>query len=258
MKTLRMGSTGEDVRKWQFFLIGQHFYVGAVDGIFGEKSKDATIEFQKLHHLQPDGIVGNKTVGVAMTLGFGVLEDDQEDKVSQHWPLRPSFPPLVSNAERASYFGSFPFRHRPIPGNPENIEFLDDWANKNIVGIDVPQLIRIKGSARVYFHRLAVNQLINLWKDWENAGLLHQVLTWHGTFVPRFVRGSSTTLSNHAFGSAFDINYEWNRLGILPALVGQKGSVRELVEIANWNGFYWGGHFSRLDGMHFEVAQLHS
>jgi D-alanyl-D-alanine carboxypeptidase len=29
--------------------------------------------------------------------------------------------------------------------------------------------------------------------------------------------------------------------------------VRELVEIAYQHGFYWGGHFSPLDGMHFEV-----
>jgi hypothetical protein len=38
--------------------------------------------------------------------------------------------------------------------------------------------------------------------------------------------------------------------------VGQKGSVRELVQIANNNGFYWGGHFSRKDGMHFEIAKV--
>jgi hypothetical protein len=29
-----------------------------------------------------------------------------------------------------------------------------------------------------------------------------------------------------------------------------------LVGIANDNGFYWGGHFTRLDGMHFEIAKL--
>lgn len=33
--------------------------------------------------------------------------------------------------------------------------------------------------------------------------------------------------------------------------------MRELVPIANDFGFYWGGHFrSRLDGMHFEIAEL--
>ena len=48
----------------------------------------------------------------------------------------------------------------------------------------------------------------------------------------------------------------WNGLGARPALVGQKGCVRELVEIANRNGFYWGGHFTRLDGMHWEVAKI--
>jgi D-alanyl-D-alanine carboxypeptidase-like protein len=32
--------------------------------------------------------------------------------------------------------------------------------------------------------------------------------------------------------------------------------VRELVPIAAEDGFYWGGHSSRCDGMHFEVAPV--
>jgi hypothetical protein len=39
--------------------------------------------------------------------------------------------------------------------------------------------------------------------------------------------------------------------------LGARGCLRELVEIANGLGFYWGGHFSgRPDGMHFELAEL--
>jgi hypothetical protein len=75
--------------------------------------------------------------------------------------------------------------------------------------------------------------------------------------VPIFIRGNTTTLSNHAFGTAFDINADQNSLGARPALVGQRGSTRELVPLANKWGFYWGGHFgSRPDGMHFEIAFL--
>jgi D-alanyl-D-alanine carboxypeptidase len=74
-----------------------------------------------------------------------------------------------------------------------------------------------------------------------------------------FIRGRPGELSNHAFGAAFDINFPWNPLGEVPALVGQRGCVRELVPIANRFGFFWGGHFhNRLDGNHFEVAQVMS
>ncbi len=107
------------------------------------------------------------------------------------------------------------------------------------------------------FHKAAQKQLVELWLEWETAGLLDRILSFDGSFVPRFQRKSTTKLSNHAFGSAFDINAAFNPLDAEPALYGQRGCVRELVAIANKHGFYWGGHFmTREDGMHFEVAKI--
>lgn len=140
--------------------------------------------------------------------------------------------------------------------NPEHFDITNHWDRENIIKVTVPQLIPLKGSATVYFHKKGAQQLQQLWNDWEKAGLLPLVLTWDGAYNPRFVRGSRTVLSNHAFGTVFDINYAWNKLGTVPALVGQKGSVRLLVAIAHKNGFYWGGHFTRKDGMHFEVVKI--
>lgn len=162
----------------------------------------------------------------------------------------------MSNAQRELVFGKFNFVSQPLPGNPENIKITDGWENDNIKNFTIPQLQLIKGSPNVSFNKLAGNELVKLWSDWDKANLLPLVLTWGGSFVPRFIRGSRSVLSNHAFGSAFDINVAWNQLSTIPPLVNQKGCVRELVSIANENGFYWGGHFSRKDGMHFEVAKI--
>ena len=248
----------KDVRKWQYFLIGQGYpEVGEADKVFGANTLNATKHFQADHELEPDGIVGNKTVGKAMTLGFGVILTDEEGKLGSDWPAKPEFRPLRSTEERQEVFGEFAFVHEPRSDNPEHIRITDNWQEENIIVVDIPQLIQINGTSKVAFHKLAATQLQQLWQDWEDEGLLHLVISWHGSFVPRFIRGSRSSLSNHAFGTAFDINLNWNRLGVEPALVGRKGSVRELVKIANDNGFYWGGHFrGRPDGMHFEVAEV--
>jgi hypothetical protein len=108
----------------------------------------------------------------------------------------------------------------------------------------------------VRVHKKVKAQFLALWKAWETAGLIDRVLKWDGMFVPRLMRGG-TRLSNHAYGTAFDINEPWNKFKTVPALLGTKGCVRELVPIANDHGFFWGGHFrTRPDGMHFEVARL--
>jgi hypothetical protein len=232
--------------------------VGITDGVFGEATRDATIAFQKKYKLEADGVVGRQTLLKAMALGFEVIEEPADDITSSNFPPRPSFPALIGTARRQAVFGRFDFVSAPRPSNTEAIRILGSWERDNIASVPVPQLRKALGSkapSGMQFHKRAAAQLQGLWAEWEQAKLLDRVMSYEGAYVPRFIRGSRTSLSNHAFGSAFDINARFNGLGVRPALVGQKGCVRELVPIAHRWGFYWGGHFQgRPDGMHFEVA----
>jgi len=256
MRTIRSGSKGDDVKSWQTFLRGINPSSEViVSGDFDDVTKEETINFQRYNGLTPDGIVGQKTLGIALQNGYFIIDDDDLDQTGPNWPSPPQFSPL-SYVERTKVFGNFSFVPAPISGNPEAIKITDNWASKNIAVVEIPQLSKLNVKS-VQFHSAAAQQLKNLFVDWESAGLLGNILTWGGSWVPRYVRGSRTYLSNHAWGTAFDINVAWNMLGTTPALVGKKGSVRELVTIANDNGFYWGGHFKgRPDGMHFEIANL--
>jgi hypothetical protein len=258
MQAIRLGSRGAAVRRWQFFLLGQGFYDGKVDGDFGPKTHQATVAFQAKYGLAADGIVGNRSYGQAMLLGFGAVRNDDSGKDGPNYPAAPAFSPLTSNRDRQALFGYYDFVPAPRQGDPDAIQVLGDWETQYIQWVNVPQLAGFRNAKRngdIQFHRLAAPQLVKLWKAWEDADLLDRILSFEGSYVPRFVRGSRTNLSNHAFGSAFDINMRWNRLGAVPALLREQGCVRELVEIANEHGFYWGGHFrDRPDGMHFEVA----
>jgi hypothetical protein len=110
---------------------------------------------------------------------------------------------------------------------------------------------------RVPFYKGAADQLQAAWAEVGTRGLVDRVLFWDGSFVPRLVRGSDRTPSNHSWGTAFDINADWNGLGVTPPPAGVKGSVRELVPIFEKYGFFWGGNYTkRKDGMHFEVERL--
>jgi peptidoglycan hydrolase-like protein with peptidoglycan-binding domain len=261
LPALRLGSRGAMVKAWEIFLIGEKLDPGEPDGNFTDMTEQATRAFQTEAKIEADGIVGRQTMLKALSHGFELMDEPSSgDKTGSNFPPRPSFPPLVSNAQRQALFGAYDYVSDPRPGNPEHVRILGSWEQDNIIDVPVPQLkktaIGSKAPSSIRFHRLAAAQLQGLWKGWEDAKLLDTILSFAGGFEPRFVRGSRTTLSNHSFGSAFDINAEWNARGHRPALAGEKGSTRALVPIAHQWGFWWGGHFSTPDGMHFEVAVL--
>lgn len=176
---------------------------------------------------------------------------------SPEWPERPSGLTAPTEAWRREHLGAFAYIREPLPGNPEAIRITDGWAARNVVRVEVPELAGVlgAGTGRVCFHKDYVENLRGLFAAWRAAGLMGHVLAWGGSFAPRFIRGSSTRLSNHAYATAFDLNAAWNPLGKRPALVGEEGSVRELVPLAVEHGFYWGGWYAgRVDGMHLEAG----
>lgn len=61
VRKLQTGCSGEDVRRLQETLTGLGFDCGKADGIFGTKTRNAVIAFQKANGLTADGIVGAKT-----------------------------------------------------------------------------------------------------------------------------------------------------------------------------------------------------
>jgi hypothetical protein len=249
MKLLRKGSKGADVTRWQEFLRGQGYNLIA-DGDFGPKTKKGTLGFQKKHKLVADGLVGGRTWGVALGLDFPAVE------LSDDWPPKPKHLKPLSSVERGKLFGRFKYKSAPTFNNPEAIKILGSWRREQIVRVHVPQLVTqgLKSNGNVYVHRRISEQFLALWQAWDDGGMLGDVLTWNGSFVPRFQRGSRTRLSNHSWGTAFDINARYNRMGAHPPKLGEVGSVRDLVPLARRYGFYWGGHFRRKDGMHFEAT----
>jgi hypothetical protein len=75
--------------------------------------------------------------------------------------------------------------------------------------------------------------LTALFEQWKKDDLLHLILSYEGCFVARSKRNQApfgtggqglkrssdtSALSNHSFGSAFDISFVDNHLGQVPAV----------------------------------------
>jgi D-alanyl-D-alanine carboxypeptidase len=119
------------------------------------------------------------------------------------------------------------------------------WVATHIVTRTVPIL------GRVTCNRLIFPQLEAALRDVVAQGLADTVHPdeYAGCYYPRFIAGT-TTLSNHAFGLALDLNVRGNQRGT----VGEMD--RGVVAIFERWGFTWGGDWKYTDPMHFEMNQL--
>lgn len=71
-----------------------------------------------------------------------------------------------------------------------------------------------------------------------------------GAYNPRYIRGSKTKWSNHAYGAAIDLNAEDNGFG------KGKGTIPQpVIDAFKRQGARWGGDYrGRTDPMHFEFC----
>ena len=271
-----------EVQRWQYFLRRQGIsQIGKIDGDFGQLTETGTRFFQVQAGIPTTGKLDTRTLQAAASLGYTVLPDDHYEQLKQAGgPPKPTNLRSPDAATRDASFGCFKFVQLPIANRdrPERIVIrgscdgaVADWVAANIVTVGMPQLELADGyTGRFRCHRQAEPLFRTLFEAWQKADLLHLIISYAGAFDARYIKGGSpgdaahsarlsrdvSSLSNHAFGSAFDINTTQNWIGNTPADYGEKGCVRELVGIANKASIYWGGHFggTRVDGMHFEIA----
>ncbi|MEO8763110.1 MAG: peptidoglycan-binding protein [Ginsengibacter sp.] len=79
---LQLNDSGALVRKWQQFLRAQQFFTYDPDGVFGQKTLDATKAFQKYYNIQQTGVAGSLTLGKAFSLGFNPDNEPQPPHIN--------------------------------------------------------------------------------------------------------------------------------------------------------------------------------
>jgi hypothetical protein len=272
-----------EVQRWQYFLLRQKInQVGSIDADFGLNTEMGTKFFQVREGLNASGKADAKTLERAAELGYTIVPDDYyEKRAGLDFPRKPNNLSSPDNASRNRDFTCFKFIQRPLDQRPDTEAIVikgscngqeSDWAAAHIIDIEMPQLKFARGfNGRIRCHSKSAPLLTKLFAQWEKDDLLHLIISYEGCFVPRYKRKQAPPgtgghseksslevpqLSNHSFGSAFDINFVDNQLGAVPAQVGRRGATRELVAAANGLGIYWGGHFGTQDGMHFEIGKL--
>lgn len=119
------------------------------------------------------------------------------------------------------------------------------WVSAHIATAVVP----ILGS--VTCNKLIFPQLTAALQEVQSRGLADKIHPeqYAGCYYPRFIAGS-TTLSNHAFGLALDINAVENQRGTAGLID------RGVVQIFQKWGFTWGGDWGYTDPMHFEMNSV--
>jgi hypothetical protein len=120
-----------------------------------------------------------------------------------------------------------------------------DWVRTHITTEVVPIL------GAVTCNRVIFPQLKAALQDIIDRGLQSTIHPeeYAGCYYPRFIAGT-TTLSNHAFGLALDINAVENQRGTAGRL--DPGVVQAFEK---W-GFTWGGTWHYTDPMHFELNSI--
>lgn len=162
----------------------------------------------------------------------------------------------LTQAERVAKFGHIPYKPHPTKNDPDAVIVPWEWKASHLREYMIPQLAKLGVRHSVTFHYAAGPRTVKLWQAWDYRGLLGAVHSWNGSFVTRFKRGSARAnegdLSNHSWGTAFDINARELPRGMPVANVPL--DFLALVPVAEEFGFAWGGHFGTPDPMHFEDA----
>ena len=163
---LRLNDVGADVRLWQKFVISQGFALPQFgpDGQFGSETAEATRAFQSRVGLPLNGLLDERTLDAAETLGFLPQDHDARPVPSDPATHSLAFPPRPDDLEAPTVpqqqdrFGPLILRMADDREHPERIVITNRFEEEKLVTVRVPQLADMVGapaSLTISWSRLA-------------------------------------------------------------------------------------------------------
>lgn len=238
-----------DVAKVQNHLLEHGFRIGRADGICGPKTQAAILSFQRGFLKVPDGVVDPG----------GVTWHHLTRIAHLHVPLHKSslFTRLVPRPPKKSLnTGLSAVNNKYMSetfGNPRDT-YSQDCQSVTNAKLKRNLVIDTVGKFKVQGLTPAVKCLKEVFAEIRaKQADLYEVLGTAGMLCCRYQRNSTTSISNHSWGTAIDLT----TAGILDkrgdGLV-QYGMLL-IAPIFNKFGWYWGAAFPVEDGMHFEGSK---
>lgn len=159
-------------------------------------------------------------------------------------PLPANLNPGVASAKQATMLS--------LLGNPRDSY---DQACREITNPKLAALVGVQafGPFRARGLKPALDSLAVVLAEVQAAEpAIHAALGTAGMLCARLVRGSTTSISNHSWGTAIDLTLD----GMLDARGDDRvqSGLAAIAPIFNRHGWFWGAGFGTEDGMHFECG----
>jgi len=257
----------DDTLKVQRRLVLKGYSLGKVDGMCGRRTIAAIVSFQGTFLRKPDGLINPNGPTWQRLEGAVAAPAVAGAKSTPAPPPPPKVP--VPQAKRSDKFTDL---ITAPPKNTINVglsavsnrymfekfgapreAFAADCQPITNVALKAKLTTASVGPFRVTGMKPVVDSLATVMADVrEKLPEIYSVLGTAGMLCCRFVRGSTTSISNHSWGSAVDLTLS-GKLDIRGDGKVQTG-LTLLAPLFNARGWYWGAGFPTEDGMHFEPS----
>lgn len=240
----------DDVRAVELLLHARGFTgIGEPDGVCDVATVAAIRAYQEGYMSAPDGRIDPDGRGWRMLSAvYSGSSDTPADGSDLLRPVpRPSPASInvglkaVSNDYMLQRFGQ-PLRNG---GYTENCQTPTNPALRRNIVLDTVGPFRVTGLVPAVLSLKAVMADIQ-----AEQPAVYDALGTAGMLCCRLVRGSTSAISNHSWGTAIDLTLE-GRLDVYGDDKVQYG-LTLIAPIFNRHGWFWGAAFGKEDGMHFE------
>jgi hypothetical protein len=245
----------DDVKLVQSLLLARGFgRVGDADGICGRNTIAAIIDYQRGFLRQPDGRVDPGGTSWKHLSGTYTGITNAPPSTA---PVGNAITKTVPRPDRATLNpGLTSVSNRLMLqklGDPRGGDYSNQCQPPTLPSLKRNTVLDTVGPFRVTGLVPAVLSLKAVMADIAaEAPEVYRGLGTAGMLCCRWVRGSTTSISNHSWGTAIDLTLN----GVLD--VYGNGQVQigllQIAPIFNRHGWYWGAAFRTEDGMHFEAS----